>query len=113
MKHVLTPEEKCACLMLGVITKGAELCLPVRVLSDAICEKRAGVIGATAGATAFMAKSVITAAVLTGLPLGIASHLVGKKLKSRDKKERELELRRNYYAEAARGLEQGLPELED
>lgn len=110
MKHILTPEEQSGCYMLGALLKGAELCLPPRVLAEALAEKQGAAVGVSPGG---LAKTVVTISVLTGLPLGIASHLVGKKIESRSKKERELELRRNYYTEATRSLEQGLPPVQE
>ena len=106
-KKVLSAEEKAACFRLGAILAGAEHCVPVRVLADAVTEKSAGLVSVNPGG---LAKSIVTVSVLTGLPIGIASHLVSKKVQARSKEERELELRRNYYAEAARSLESGLPE---
>lgn len=108
-RHLLTPEEQSGCYLLGAIMKAAELNIPPRMLACALSEKQAaiGMPNVTG-----LARSIVTVSVLTGLPLGIAGHLVGRKIQERTAKERELELRRNYYTEAARGLEQGLPQPE-
>ncbi len=92
--------------MLGALLKGAELCLPPRVLAEALEEKSAASLDIGPSS---LAKTIVTVSVLTGLPIGIASHLVGQKIQARTKKEKELELRRNYYTEATRSLESGLP----
>lgn len=97
--------------MLGALIKGAELNLPPRVLAEALAEKQA--IYPITVSPGGLAKSIVTVSVLTGLPLGIASHLVAKKIESRSKKEREFELRRSYYTEATRALEQGLPPTQE
>jgi hypothetical protein len=54
------------------------------------------------------AKAVAIVALLGGIPLGVASHVVGRQLTQQKRKEQELQARIDYYRNATRGLESGL-----
>jgi hypothetical protein len=54
------------------------------------------------------AKFVAATALLTGIPMGIAAHLVGRHLNTTRLKERELKERIGYFRDATSNMERGL-----
>lgn len=71
--------------------------------------KRAAFPSVTEGATQ-VAKVIATTALLTGIPLGVAAHLIGRHVNSDRLKEREIKERIRFFREATSGMERGLSE---
>lgn len=55
-----------------------------------------------------IAKAIAATALLTGIPIGVAAHLVGRHVSSDRLKERELKARIGYFRDATMGMERGL-----
>lgn len=55
-----------------------------------------------------VAKAIITTSIITGVPLGIASHMIGRGVSANRRREREQLARIKYYRDASRQLESGL-----
>ena len=71
-------------------------------------EKVAAGPGAPLLSPSGLAKAVVTVAVLTGVPLGIAAHVVGQHVTASRGKEKELQAQTQYYRNAAQQLGSGL-----
>lgn len=54
------------------------------------------------------AKAIAATALLTGIPMGIAAHLIDRHVTSERTKERELKERIGYFRDATSGMERGL-----
>jgi len=93
--RLLSIEERAAAMKLGATLKLSE---------HGMSAKEAAVQLSAGGA----AKTIAIAALVGGIPLGIAAHIVGRRLTAQKQKERELQSRIDYYREATRGLEAGL-----
>jgi len=55
-----------------------------------------------------IAKALVAISLLGGIPLGVASHAIGKHLTQEQTRERELKEKIKFYRQATRGLESGL-----
>jgi hypothetical protein len=53
-------------------------------------------------------KTLLIGSLVGGIPVGIAAHLIAAKIKARERKERELQAKIDYYRNAGRSIEQGL-----
>jgi two-component SAPR family response regulator len=53
-------------------------------------------------------KGLITASLVTGIPLGIMTHYVAKRVKRKRQKEHEMDEKIKYYQTAADEIERGL-----
>lgn len=60
------------------------------------------------GGAQSIAKTIATTALLTGIPLGVAAHLIGRHVTAERLKERELKKKIQYYRDSTSGLERGL-----
>jgi hypothetical protein len=87
----------------GALLKLAHLRVNPKCSGEMI--KRALSLGGAMDATA---KTVVVGALLTGIPVGIMSHMVSKKVNEVKRKERELGQKIDYYRQATQGLESGL-----
>lgn len=107
-RELLTAEERKACWRLGALAKFAE-----HGIRPAGIDRAVKVAGIPAGAATLlspvgMAKAVATVAVLTGVPLGVAAHVVGRRIGQARGKEKELTEQAQFYRNATAQLEQGL-----
>jgi hypothetical protein len=107
-RDVLSPQERLAAWRLGAYMKFASIGVqPSRI--DAYMQKHAA--GATTSAflsPVGMAKTIATVAILTGVPLGVAAHIVGNRIKNSRGREAELQAQTGYYRNAAQQLENSL-----
>lgn len=105
MRELLTATERAACWRLGAYAKFAAAGIrPSQI--DAVIAKKAGVADVVSPTN--MAKTVATVSLLTGVPLGVAAHVVGNRISKARGKEKELQQQAEYYRNAAAQLEQGL-----
>jgi len=88
----LSPEERAAGLRAGA----------------SLMVKRGFEIPDVLGGATSIAKVIAGTALLTGIPLGVAAHLVGRHVTAERLKERELKKKIRYYRDATSGLERGL-----
>jgi hypothetical protein len=90
---ILSPDERAACQMFGVEKSAAA--------------RRAGLEKAAAddGIIDTGIKGVVALSLVTGIPVGIAAHIIGNAATERSLKERELETKIKYYRTAAKELE--------
>ena len=98
----LTQEERAGCIKFG-----ASLAFGSRGLTGASIDrfvKQAG-IGDIVGGTG---KTILAVALLGGIPLGVAAHIVNNKIIADTQKEKELKERLKYYRAATSSLESGL-----
>lgn len=104
-RKTLTPQERAAAWRFGAYLKFAEAGVrPTQV---------DGHIKQAAGAAALlsptgMAKTIATVAILTGVPLGIAAHIVHRRIRDSRGREDELKTQVGYYRNASQQLEGGL-----
>lgn len=87
---LLSPAERLDCMMTGSLLKSASEGIPHEML------KKANL----AGAADFGTKAVIALSLLTGIPLGIAGHVVHNSIKKRKMKEEEAMRNLEYYRDA-------------
>lgn len=99
----MSKETRAELVRAGVLLKMAHLQIPPEHADTVI--KQAVNFGSAVDATA---KTVVVGALLTGIPVGIMAHMIGKKVKEVKIKERELSQKIDYYREAAQGLESGM-----
>jgi len=100
--QLLSREERAAGMRMGAVMKFAEHGIRVDEIDGVM--KSAAVNISPGGA----AKAVAAIALLTGIPLGVAAHAIGKRLTEQRTQEEELKHKIDFYQEATRGLETGL-----
>ena len=89
--QILSPAERADCLVTGSMLKSAAEGVPADMV------KTANLSGLADTGT----KTVIALSLLTGIPLGIAGHLVHNSVRKQKIKERELLDKTDYYRDAA------------
>ena len=95
----LTPQERVQCLRFGAVLKCAE-----RGITPKQFMKQAAWYDVPATAL----KTVAALAVVTGVPIGIAAHVINRHVTKERTKERDLKEQIKYYQNAAGGLQSGL-----
>ena len=104
-KQLLTPEERVACWRLGMHTKFADSGIPPSQINETIkIAAPTTPLFSVGGA----AKAIMAVSLLTGIPLGIAAHVVGNRISATRSKEKELDSQIGYYRNATQQLEGGL-----
>lgn len=104
-RELLSPGERAAAWRLGAYSKFAEAGVrPSQVDNHIKQAAGAGTLASPAG----MAKAIATLALLTGVPLGVAAHIVGQRVTATRAKEEDMMTQTKYYRNAAGQLEQGL-----
>jgi len=98
----ITPAQRAEAMRFGAYTKLAELQVPFKDIDGLV--KKAVELPSASG----VAKSVITLSVLTGVPLGIAAHVIGSKIDRARGKVNELRTETGYYRNATNQLHRGL-----
>ena len=63
-------------------------------------------LGAVGTLGDFSTRALLAASLVTGIPVGIMMHVVGKKIGQKRAKERDMENEIKYYRQASGGLEQ-------
>ena len=105
-KHI-TAQERSACMRLGAIMKCAELGFRTSDL-DKTAQEGGGLSVFGVGGTAM--KLIGGLALVTGIPIGIAAHVIGRNVSQERTKERELQEQIKYYKNTTEGLKQTLQE---
>ena len=98
----LTPTERAQCLLFGALMKCAEHNVSPKQFGRLV--KSADVLDAPTAAM----KTIAGIALITGIPIGIAAHVVGQHVNRERQKERELKEQIKYYRNTVGGLESGL-----
>lgn len=98
----LSKEERSGCVKFGMTLAFAQAGLTPQNI-DGFC-KTAGVNDylETAG------KAVLALALIGGIPIGVAAHVVGNRINQQSMKEKELQEKLKYYHTATGSLEHGL-----
>jgi hypothetical protein len=96
---LLSPAERAASMRMGALMKFAEYGVPQDKI-DHVVKQAAINLSPT--------KLLLTVSLLGGIPLGVAGHLIDRKITEQKAKERELREKIKFYREAAGGLERGL-----
>lgn len=96
----LTVEERAQCLKFGAQLKCAEYNTTPEQLLKASADWY--------DAPATMMKTVAALALVTGIPIGIAAHAIGKHVNTERTKEKELKEQIKYYKNTVGGLQSGL-----
>lgn len=104
-RQTLSPAERMAGWRLGAYLKFAEAGIRPSQVDESI--KQAAGAAALFSPTG-MAKAIATVAILTGVPLGVAAHVVGKRVRESRGRESELNTQIGYYRNATQQLEGGL-----
>jgi hypothetical protein len=98
----ISPAERSAAMLAGAYIKFAEAGVRLGDIDGMV--KRALELPSANG----VAKSVIALSVIAGVPIGIASHLIGRRISKERGEERELTTEAGYYRNAAHQLERGM-----
>ena len=98
----ITPQERSLAMKAGAYACFHEAGVPFNEI-DGIVKKSVDLPSANG-----VAKSIIALSVLTGIPVGIASHLVGRKLTNERGREKELSTEAGYYRNATHQLQRGM-----
>ena len=96
--RLLSMEERADCIMTGVMLKSAAEGIPADMV------KKANLSGLADTGT----KTVIALSLLTGIPIGIASHLLHNSVRKQRLAEREKLDRIDFYGDAADSVEDAL-----
>ena len=102
MMEYITPAERAAAMRLGAYSKFAEAGVPFSAIDGIV--KRAVNLPSPSG----IGKAVIALSVVTGIPIGIAAHVIGNKITRERGAETELETEAGYYRNATNQLQRGL-----
>ena len=100
----LTPEERAGAMRLGMYLKCSEYGLAPHQIDGVMKTAAMGIADTIGGAS----KLTVALALLTGVPLGIASHIIGRRITQQRKKETELQHQTHFYRDATQNLEAGL-----
>lgn len=100
----LSKEERAQCLRFGALMKCAEMGFTSRELDKVANGDRASILGFGGG----MLKLVAGLALATGIPIGVAAHVVHRQISQDRAKERELQEQIKYYKNTTEGLKQTL-----
>lgn len=102
----LTNEERSQAIKFGAMAAFLSYNIPISKVDDVV--KSAFTLPSVGNTLEGVSKAIITTAVLTGVPLGVAAHMIGKSIDSNRRAERERLARIKYYRDATRQLESGL-----
>ena len=97
---LLTPAERVGAMQLGATLKCAEHRIPAAKVDEVL--KTAGI------SAEGVAKAIAVTSVLAGVPMGVAAHVINKRITNQKQKELELKEKIKYYRNATQGLEAGL-----
>jgi len=103
--ELLTPAERAGAMQLGATLKCAEHRIPMAEVDSVL--KTAGI------SAEGVAKAIAVTSVLAGVPMGVAAHVINKRVTNQKQKELELKEKIKYYRNATQGLESGLSPEED
>lgn len=95
---LLTRQERLECIGSGMLLKSAGEGVPADMVKEANL----------VGAADFGTKAVVALALMTGVPLGIASHLIHNSIKKKKLKEREALQKIDFYQDAGDRIENEL-----
>lgn len=98
----ISPIERAEAMKAGAYVKFAEAGIPFDAIDGLV--KSALEMPSANG----IAKSVIALSVIAGIPIGIASHLIGNRVTKEHGREKELTTEAGYYRNAAHQLEAGM-----
>lgn len=98
----LTPAERAEAMKFGAHQKFASAGVPFSQINGIV--KKAVDLPSPSG----VAKSVIALSVITGIPVGIAAHIIGNRVTAERGRERELTTQAGYYRNATSQLRRGL-----
>ena len=98
----ISPQERAAAMKAGAYLKFAEAGVRLGDIDGMV--KSAIELPSANG----IAKSVIALSVIAGVPIGIASHIIGNKITKERGREKELTTEAGYYRNAAHQLERGM-----
>lgn len=97
--QIMNPEERAKNIRVGMITKAAS-----------VSSKEAS-IGSILGSVADLGtKGIIVGSLVTGIPLGIMSHIIHSKVKQVRQQEKDLDKQIGYYRDATGSIENTLAE---
>lgn len=102
ISQYLTPMERASCIKVGAYRRFVEAGVrPSRI--DAMVKS-----GAWSDLPSMTMKTVMAVSLLTGIPIGIAAHIVGQRISGSRGRERELEQQAGFYRNASQSLASGL-----
>jgi len=103
--RLLSPKERVSAMKLGAMLEFADKGIGPSSIDGFV---KQAVIPAFGGFLEGTAKAIVVTALLTGVPLGVAAHLIGNQVSSNRRQEREKLDRIRYYRNVGSQLEQGL-----
>ena len=104
-QKLLSPEEHEACIKQGMIltaVSAAQIGPEMKKVAQMTVGNTLASVGTVGD---YSTRMLMTLSVVTGVPIGILAHVVGKKLGERRAEERGMEDEAKYYHNAAKGLE--------
>lgn len=102
----LTRQERASAIKFGAALAFCRHGIPLSKVDD--MSKKAVTAPSGGGVLDGVSKAILATAVITGVPVGIAAHMIGRQLSTNRRKEREQLARIKYYRDATRQLESGL-----
>ena len=103
----LSREERAGCMKLGAVMAFAK----AGIMPSQIDE-----VSKTAGASDYLntlGKTILTVSLVGGIPIGVAAHIVNRRINEQSEKERELKEKLKYYHAATGSLEHGLEAMNE
>lgn len=110
-KSLLTADERIAGWKFGFCMKCAEAGIRPSQIDQAIKEAAGPSAPALLSPTG-LAKAIATVAIITGVPLGVAAHVIGRHMTQARGRENELQAQAGYYRNAAQQLGDSLSAAE-
>jgi len=101
--QVLTPAERAACMKVGFVAAAA-----AQGVSPTTVENWAKTAADGPGFIDAGLKLALLGSLVTGLPLGLLAHSIGKRTGERNLAQQEAQQKIDFYREASQGLEHGL-----
>jgi len=98
----ITPEERTQAMKFGAYQRLSEAGVPFARIDGLV--KQALEMPSASG----VAKTVIALSVLTGIPFGIAAHVIGNRINRARGHEKELTTEAGYYRNATEQMQRGL-----
>lgn len=104
--NALTKEERAACLKMGSIMAFSQFGITPRGIDPFV--KSAGL----SDYLNTIGRAVVATALIGGVPIGVAAHVIGKRIRQQTGKEKEMEAKLKYYRAATGSLETNLGQIE-
>lgn len=103
--QALTKEERAGCIKMGALMAFSNFGVTPGNIDPFV--KKAGVSDAFNA----LGRAVIATALIGGIPIGVAAHVIGKRIRQQTDKEKEMEAKLKYYRSATGALDTDLGQI--